>query len=654
MVKHVDRVLQEFFNGKKGKRTLGNLYKALNAQNGDAAINALFFYVNRKVENYKPSSSTNDIFTALEYVESIINESINIDRRQLKRKIKKTIENCDRTKLEKRNKVSLHEIEGIIKKLNRISKRLVKLNETVENKDTGIYSFFMCIIDNTRNLGYIEQTLEVFPNCANATDSEGNTIFYNLIKKTVKLLNSNQNKKDDINYYLRVLETIKSHPSFQMEEKDKINSLKYLNNCIKMIKENDKKMRVKLEYLNNMANTLLNEKQSKSDITELLKKHHIDIEFSSELKKQLNICLKNNTKDKINQTLKDNYIITIDDDATCEIDDGLSIKRMKNGNYLLGIHISDPLSYIPYDSKIITEAIKRTCSIYIPDNKIKIYNTMMFNNIIPMFPESFSVNKASLQEGNKVYANSYFYELDKDANIVDKYYMKSIVKSAKRCSYKEVNNIINEGYDNERVFNTVMLLDELVYKLEEKNNGEKIYRDIKERNFNPSNIKTNNSRAGKIISTLMTFNGAKVGEYFADNNFPTLYRVHSIDNLDVKNLEEEIGKISTIHNKKKYEQVYQILLSTYPKAKYDIEGSHDGLGLEHYCHCTSPLRRAADLVVSHSLDKCYFSKCSDKELYELENSVKKARDIINAKNDDIEQFLLEFERKKIKRKMTKV
>ena len=156
-----------------------------------------------------------------------------------------------------------------------------------------------------------------------------------------------------------------------------------------------------------------------------------------------------------------------------------------------------------------------------------------------------------------------------------------------------------------------------------------------------------NNEGEKIVNNIMIFTGKEVANFFYENSYPTLYRIHNIDTNQLSDLKKEIDKTSIV-NKEEFNRLYSTLLNLYPKASYDTKGSHTGLNLQHYCHCTSPIRRAADIVVENSLDVCYFGNPSDKEIYNLENSVNKAKNIINKSYSNNILFLEQYNNLKTK------
>ena len=102
----------------------------------------------------------------------------------------------------------------------------------------------------------------------------------------------------------------------------------------------------------------------------------------------------------------------------------------------------------------------------------------------------------------------------------------------------------------------------------------------------------------------MLLTGTRVANFFAENNYPCLYRVHEVNEGNIIKLQAMIDSLNRTYGEQ-YEKLFGLWNGIYPKGWYDVKGSHYGMGLEHYCHCTSCLRRAADIVVEHALEVCY-------------------------------------------------
>ena len=124
---------------------------------------------------------------------------------------------------------------------------------------------------------------------------------------------------------------------------------------------------------------------------------------------------------------------------------------------------------------------------------------------------------------------------------------------------------------------------------------------------------------------MMKLTNSKIADYFAHSSegYPFLYRVHEMNAENISELESAIKKLSPAKDREKFDNLYNALTSMYPSAYYDI-------------------------VVEHALDVCYFKRPSDKDLYLLEENIKENRDIINAKNNDIDYFIGQYCREKQK------
>ena len=148
----------------------------------------------------------------------------------------------------------------------------------------------------------------------------------------------------------------------------------------------------------------------------------------------------------------------------------------------------------------------------------------------------------------------------------------------------------------------------------------------------------------------MLLTGNRVGTFFADNDYPCLYRVLRFDEEETRKLQAYIQGLTESYGGEQYQKLNQLVNGLYPKGWYALEGSHEGLGLDHYCHITSELRRGADIVVEHGLEVCYDKTPTDKELYKLQEEMQRRANQINAKQDPIEWFVRDYKRAYQKRR----
>ena len=340
------------------------------------------------------------------------------------------------------------------------------------------------------------------------------------------------------------------------------------------------------------------------------------------------------------------YIISIDGDKTYEIDDALSCVKLDNGNYLLGVHIASILSHFPYDSEIVNNAIGRNQSIYL-HRKYDLPDGTQ-SKTVPIFPYEFSTDTGSLITGEPKYARSYYFEIDPQGNVVNEVFYKSLIVNSKTTTYDEVNRTLKDGSEDKCFEETVRNLSAVTDLLAAKNKAAYIYEQIKENTDDYSDLRVNNSGAQNIVYQAMMLTGQRVAEFFSRNNYPFIYRVHEVNEENAEKLQFLIETLNKSYGGQQFEKLYHILEGVYPKGWYAMEGRHSGLGLEHYCHCTSGLRRAADIVAEHALEVCYDKTPTEEELEELRRDIEEKIRIINEKQKPIEWFAKEY--KKVNRR----
>jgi ribonuclease R len=342
--------------------------------------------------------------------------------------------------------------------------------------------------------------------------------------------------------------------------------------------------------------------------------------------------------------LRNEMIFTIDGDDTKDIDDAISVKKLDNGNYELGVHIADVSYYVKYGTKLYEEAMLRGTSVYLADR------------VIPMLPHKLSNGICSLNPNSDRLAQSCVMEIDPTGKIVSSEIFESIICSKKQMTYKNVNkileeNIIPEGY--QEFADTLKLMEELANILRK----EKISRGYIDFDLNESKIIVNEK--GEAIDVVLKERG--LGEkliedfmiaanetiattiYFMD--LPFIYRVHGepseekiksflsfISSLGytvngkIKDITPlEMQKIlNTLNDKKEFSMLSSLLLRSMQKAVYDTNNiGHFGLASKYYTHFTSPIRRFPDTTV-HRLLRTYLyeQKLDIKTINSLEKELK--------------------------------
>ena len=621
--------LEELF--KRDKFQISDLVKALNIDEGDEIINRLFLFLNAKIDNFHEGTNLDYLQTGVGVISDIIEEYSSVNHKMIKKKTKKLYEKIVRIQTENIEKFQ-NPIETL-KEFKKVILAIDKLEEVNLKRESKYFGFLKFITCDIKSLDYLEETLKRFPNIVNAKDKKERTIFSTIFKEYLTEINSDEFNIEKIMYYSNVLSLIKSHVQFELDSKDKSYCNSKLKQSISKLYYQDDNYSEKKELLADLKNFLQNEDVEKIGIDQLLENYHISTAFPRKVKNEIDQLMRKPKKVSSGRVIVDDYIITIDGLNAKEIDDALSIKKLENGNYLLGVHIASVLGYLSYKSPSVVEAISRSSSIYLPGRCCHIEG-LECDGLIPIFPYQFSASSASLVQGKPRLTNSYFFEIDNHGDVVDSDFRKTVISNSKKCSYQEINDVIKKGTTNPQLENIVRLLDELTYKLEEKDQAKSIYLDIKNKKIDPSDAKVStNSRAERIVGQMMKLTNSKIADYFAHSSegYPFLYRVHEMNAENINELESAIKKLSPAKDREKFDNLYNALTSMYPSAYYDLEGSHEGLGLKHYCHGTSPLRRSADIVVEHALDVCYFKRPSDKDLYLLKKITMKKRIYLDMK-----------------------
>lgn len=419
---------------------------------------------------------------------------------------------------------------------------------------------------------------------------------------------------------------------FRYLPKDLFNMLNQV--CVELINLNkdDPYYEDKIYWLNNLKDRLTRKEFNSMTFDSLANRYNINYDFSDYLSDEIGLYENYHDKfDLTNRMILNDYIITIDNKGTEEIDDGLSARVLPNGNHLLGVHISNVTGVIPYDSYLIKEAIDRTTSIYLPDQTIS------------MFPSSLSKNILSLVEGERRLATSYYFEINNQGEIQDYQFMKTIITTAKKSTYKEVNETLIKGKDETEFEKLCYTLFDITNNLSKKYHFDGIYEMVKNNNLDSSLKDMQNTAAGKIVRYTMMLTNNTIANHFARNHYPLLYRTHHINEDNNKKIKELFAKIPKEQRDANYDKLFKAIVSIYPRAEYNLSGRHDGLNLEHYCHATSPDRRAADIVVEECMNRCYFKEPTEKDIYFLEDQLSRIGKHINKKRSLIQDFVKEYQ-----------
>ena len=591
-------------------------------------ISTLFHCLHEIVEDYPVTSNLYHIDYAFDYLEDVYESFDTVNKDQLIKKLKKLDNRLEyiKTKKLKNKKKGQNEIENLQEKILEFNKYL-----TVEEDLEG--DFIDYLLDKPRELTYIDMVFDKMPEVMKIKDSRGNTLFYNLVTKYIQELdNENIDKKT---YYKNLILMISSKKEFKLSEKER---KKILNEIYKeldkltidkrRVRENSKK----INEIKDLRELVVKSKNKTDNISSIADKYNIKIDFNEDIKSMVDDNIYQLRKNKDREKI-DEYIISIDGESSIEIDDALSCRKLENGNYLLGVHIASVLGYFNYNSDIVQNAFNRVHSIYLRNRSLG------NKSMIPIFPLEFSADIGSLVEGKERLARSYIFEIDKEGNIVSQKFKKSIIVNNKQTTYEEINNIIQNGTSNQELEKTVQNLLDVTHILHNKYSMNEVYEMVKENSTDTSQLKVKRHGSEDIVYQAMLLTGNKVAEYFAKNNYPCLYRVHNVKEEVSTKIESLINGLVETYGGEQKEKLYQLVNGIYPKSTYDIKGRHDGLQLDHYCHCTSGLRRAADILVEHALEVCYDKVPTKEEVEKLKEEIIEKRDLIKEKESSLDWFV---------------
>ena len=379
------------------------------------------------------------------------------------------------------------------------------------------------------------------------------------------------------------------------------------------------------------------------DILSFVYEYNFSPSFPDEVVEELDDIPSYLTEEEINKELssgrrdlRSEEIFTIDGSETKDIDDAISLSKLDDGKYKLGVHIADVSYYVKEGTKLDDEAYFRGTSVYLVDR------------VLPMLPHKLSNGICSLNENEDRFAFSCEMIIDDKGDIGHYEIFKSIIRSRKKMTYEEVNKILEENTTSEdyKPFEKTLLLMNELSKILRKKMIRRGYIEFEsteakikvDENCHPTHIESRVQRSGEeLIENFMIAANETVASSIYYKNLPGIYRVH--DKPDEKRLGEFMkflslhgyvvnGK-SKIDNPKDLQHIlsqleevpevrvlHDMAIRSQAKAVYsDINIGHFGLGSKCYSHFTSPIRRYPDLIL-HRLLKDYNYNYSDRIISE--------------------------------------
>ena len=561
---------------------------------------------------------------------------------------------------------------GIIEEVQRGAYRIIEKSNKI-----------ICVIKNTNNQGAfasIDKDNEVFIDKKSSQFVlAGDEVEVNLFQKRKKrqegeVVNVIKRKKLDFvgeidntstNFFLIPDDR---RVSFDVFLPPKSIKKEYLNKKVLVRVEGwDKKYK---NPIGKVVKVIGNIEDHNTEINSILMDYGFAPEFPKKVEEAANKITHNISNKEIEKRLdiRTTTTFTIDPKDAKDFDDALSVRKLKNENWEIGVHIADVSHYVEEGSIIDMEAINRATSVYLVDR------------VIPMLPEVLSNDICSLKPNVDRLAYSVFFEINEKAEVINYKIEKTVIHSDVRLTYESAQEIINSKKGT--LVTELLLLDKLskILRRKRQENGSI--------NFESSEVKfildddnmpidvyfKESLSTNHLIEEFMLLANRTVAKHIGfpkKNAKPFVYRVHDLpDKERISTLNEIVKKfghniennnpkilsksLNYLLNKVKGEPEQQMVetltIRSMAKAVYTTSNiGHYGLAFDYYSHFTSPIRRYPDLIVHRMLDQ-YINK-KPKENIDLEKICKhcseKEKIASQAERDSIKYMQVKFLKNKV-------
>lgn len=384
------------------------------------------------------------------------------------------------------------------------------------------------------------------------------------------------------------------------------------------------------------------------DILSIIRKYNLPEEFPTEVEEAANAIPDEIPEEeyKRRRDLRSQKMVTIDGEDAKDLDDAVSVERLPNGNFRLGVHIADVGYYVKENDVIDREAQLRGTSVYLIDR------------VVPMLPKKLSNGICSLNPKEDRLTMTCMMEIDREGNVVDHEIFESIIRTNERMTYTDVTKILRDNDANliERYSDLVddfRTMEELCNILRNKRmeRGSIDFdfpecRIVLDDRGKPIDIRPyERDIANMIIEEFMLAANETVAEHMFWTDLPFIYRIHEdpdpekirVFNEFIHNFGYYIKGINDLHPKalqtivqkvagRKEEVIINtLMLRSLKKAKYSPECSgHFGLAAKYYTHFTSPIRRYPDLTIHRIIREYLNGEFTPKRLKKLAGFVKYA------------------------------
>jgi ribonuclease R len=382
--------------------------------------------------------------------------------------------------------------------------------------------------------------------------------------------------------------------------------------------------------------------ENNTEMNAIMYEYGLPVEFPQIVLNESELVPEVITEKEIKQRrdMRDVLTFTIDPEDAKDFDDALSIKKIGEGTYQIGVHIADVSHYVKFGTELDKEAYKRATSVYLVDR------------CVPMLPERLSNGICSLKPNVDRLAFSAVFDLDKDGKVKNTWFGKTVIHSDHRFTYEQAQSIIDgveNGEDMAKVLTEeaglsniekanelgtgVLNLDKLAKKIRKARirngsiemGGIEVRFKLAEDNKKPIGVYFKIQKdANKLIEEFMLLANKAVAKQLAKDQWHNVYRVHDKPNEEKLNalkgicdnfgydfmldedgdvLKKNLNKLLIqIKGTPEENMIETLVTRCMSKAVYTIKNiGHYGLGFTHYSHFTSPIRRYPDLITHRIL-----------------------------------------------------
>ncbi len=374
-----------------------------------------------------------------------------------------------------------------------------------------------------------------------------------------------------------------------------------------------------------VVEVLGNPGEHETEIHAILAEYGLPYSFPEEMNKEAELIPAEITEIDYSERrdFRDITTFTIDPDDAKDFDDALSLRKLENGNWEVGVHIADVTHYIKPKSPLDEEALNRATSVYLVDR------------VVPMLPERLSNFICSLRPEEEKLCFSAVFELDHNAELKDEWFGKTVIYSNRRFTYREAQDIIdgNPGDFSKEV----LKLNELAQILRNQR-----YKDGAI-SFDRDEVKFDIDETGKplrvyfrehglsneLVEEFMLLANKQVANFIGNvenkkNKKTFVYRIHDKPNPEklqkfnrilgkfghklmltsADNISHSLNKVlKDVKGKPEQDLVETLAVRSMAKAEYSVVNiGHYGLSFKYYTHFTSPIRRYPDVMVHRMLN----------------------------------------------------